>query len=711
MEEGGRAGLNFVRTAVLRSGANGTEGTEEEVERIEHHAPGDGNPPSALERERELLAKREHASLYDQLKSQREEQQEEWQRQRAAQDLPPELDEDELAYLREQQEKQHAKAMQNKLEEETQMAAFGNGDERRLRLTKNDDSEASDDLAETRADVKKTPPETFDLRAATQAPKRIKLKTGYRDLLLEGLKPLDAEALRLGMSASSTSTTKTSVSKRKAAAEKARLQTEKLLHASFDERGRARSGAFFDEFRDLDAMFTYFTWLRDRFPDHVSLGQIGTSAQGRPIVALRLAVSTQANANPNVVILGTEHGREWMVPMALAEAARLLLVDADEMPPLSSEEQQEAAFLRAPSLLKVVNIWLVPILNPDGYAHTFSARPDSELEEEKQKRFWRKNRQKNADGSIGIDLNRNWGSDGFTWGHGQTWTESEVYMGASPFEAAETRAFRDWIFGASESADALANDARVRRALARKRRLATPVSGLLAVHCCIGGVLQPRNYCAVQPHVERTHASVGRQLCQQMNAIGHGEYSFKPRRKTLEISSSGISIDWAFYDALIPYPLMIETSSSKAFIEARRQAKLAGETIGFGNDDDDDAGASGGGGGSIAQQRKEKLRAKMAADAGSDIRPVGAEMAVAILSHAGLVAGAMRLVSSRGPERDVELSPWGFLDVRNTTESDLYKCKVPGRPDLVPADPCAKNKLKPWIKCNKKSSRSKRKKT
>jgi len=439
--------------------------------------------------------------------------------------------------------------------------------------------------------------------------------------------------------------------------------------------------------------FSTLSGCKKKFPNQVSLGQFGTSAEGRSLVALRLAFSTEPNTNPNIVVLGTEHGREWMVPMSLSEAMRQILTG--ELASLESEE----SLPHPSSLLKLVNLWFVPIVNPDGYAYTFSAQPDSDSEEEKQKRFWRKNRQKNADGSIGIDLNRNWGSKGFTWGHGQTWTESEVYMGAEPFEAAETRAFRDWITGAKVPGS-LAKDARVRRALMKKRRLATAVSGLIAVHCCIGGVLQPRNYCKVSPKVERAHSAMGRHLCHQMNSVGHGEYSFKPRRKTLEISSSGISIDWAFYDALIPYPLMIETSSSKAFIEARRQAKLRGESF---DDDDEDGGGSGG---SIAQQRKEKLRAKMAADAGSDIRPVAAEMGLAILSHAGLVAGAFRLSSSRGTDRDVEFSPWGFLDSRNATQEDLYKCKNPGHPDLVPADPCAKNKLKPWIKCKKTSSKS-----
>lgn len=83
MDEEHRTGLRFVRSAVLRSGADGT-GTEEEVERTDHE-PATKNQ-TALERDLEILAKREqHGSLYDQLKNKRDEQNEEWERQRAAQ--------------------------------------------------------------------------------------------------------------------------------------------------------------------------------------------------------------------------------------------------------------------------------------------------------------------------------------------------------------------------------------------------------------------------------------------------------------------------------------------------------------------------------------------------------------------------------------------------------------------------------------------------
>lgn len=56
------------------------------------------------------------------------------------------------------------------------------------------------------------------------------------------------------------------------------------------------------------------------------------------------------------------------------------------------------------TLLDRRDVWVVPVLNPDGYAHTFSTE-----------RLWRKNRRRNVDGTVGVDLNRNypafWGRD------------------------------------------------------------------------------------------------------------------------------------------------------------------------------------------------------------------------------------------------------------------------------------------------------------
>ena len=50
---------------------------------------------------------------------------------------------------------------------------------------------------------------------------------------------------------------------------------------------------------------------------------------------------------------------------------------------------------------------IAPVLNPDGYEHTHTTD-----------RLWRKNKAKNIDGTVGVDLNRNWPNH---WGTVQYW--------------------------------------------------------------------------------------------------------------------------------------------------------------------------------------------------------------------------------------------------------------------------------------------------
>ena len=93
-----------------------------------------------------------------------------------------------------------------------------------------------------------------------------------------------------------------------------------------------------------------------------------------------------------------------------------LLRDADRDPNLRA-------------FLDRTNLWVVPVVNPDGYQYTWSGR-----------RFWRKNRR----GDHGVDLNRNFG---VAWGgRGSSPNErAETYRGAYAFSEPESAAMRDLI--------------------------------------------------------------------------------------------------------------------------------------------------------------------------------------------------------------------------------------------------------------------------
>lgn len=163
-------------------------------------------------------------------------------------------------------------------------------------------------------------------------------------------------------------------------------------------------------------------------PTLALLDTIGTSIEGRPIEAVKISDNVAAQENePEVLIVGCHHARELMgVELPLYLMRRLL--DGYGSDPVIA------------SLVNGRQVWIVPILNPDGYVYV--EQNSSGLSDG----WWRKNRRLNWDGSYGVDLNRNyayqWGFDDF--GSSPT-PSSEVYRGTGPFSEPETAAFRDFI--------------------------------------------------------------------------------------------------------------------------------------------------------------------------------------------------------------------------------------------------------------------------
>jgi carboxypeptidase T len=160
--------------------------------------------------------------------------------------------------------------------------------------------------------------------------------------------------------------------------------------------------------------------LANSQPDIVELREIGRSVENRPIWALR--IGERRGSNRKVCFLGCHHAREWVaveVPYRLAE---YLVQHASQNPVRQWLSQGE--------------IWVAPMVNPDGHEYTRT-----------QNRLWRKNRRRNPDGSIGVDPNRNYG---YMWGTLNVNTSShvpsdETYVGPHAFSEPETRAIRDLI--------------------------------------------------------------------------------------------------------------------------------------------------------------------------------------------------------------------------------------------------------------------------
>ncbi len=158
------------------------------------------------------------------------------------------------------------------------------------------------------------------------------------------------------------------------------------------------------------------------YPDVVSAKwSLGTSGEGRDIWCVRVSDNPEVDeANePEILFDGMHHAREIM-----ASEMVLMLIDH-----LGSEYGSDPEITW---LLDNREIYLVPIVNPDGIVYNETTDPTGGG-------MWRKNRRDNGDGSFGVDPNRNYP---FEWvGPGSsTDPSSDVYRGPSAGSEPEVQA-------------------------------------------------------------------------------------------------------------------------------------------------------------------------------------------------------------------------------------------------------------------------------
>ena len=164
--------------------------------------------------------------------------------------------------------------------------------------------------------------------------------------------------------------------------------------------------------------------LAGKAPDIASLFSIGKTTQGRDIWALRLcpdAKDSAASKKPGILFIGMHHAREHLsneVPLLLAK--RLI----------ESRSDPEVA-----RLLASRDVYVVPMLNPDGGEYDLSGD---------KYHMQRKNMSRNGDGTVGVDLNRN-----YAWGWGgegaSAYPGDDTYRGPSAFSEPETKAVKAFI--------------------------------------------------------------------------------------------------------------------------------------------------------------------------------------------------------------------------------------------------------------------------
>ncbi len=185
---------------------------------------------------------------------------------------------------------------------------------------------------------------------------------------------------------------------------------------------RAAPGEFPAEdsgYHTYSEMLTELDEAASRHPDIVDRTTVGRSAEGREIPAVKISDNAGVDEDePEVLFTCNQHAREHLTAeMCLHILKRYTDNYGSDRAISDAVDGRE--------------IWVVPMVNPDGVAHDISGSDYL---------GWRRNRQANP-----VDLNRNWGHQWGCCGGSSGDPNSSTYRGPEAFSAPETASLRDFV--------------------------------------------------------------------------------------------------------------------------------------------------------------------------------------------------------------------------------------------------------------------------
>ncbi|PAV18089.1 Zn-dependent exopeptidase [Pyrrhoderma noxium] len=153
---------------------------------------------------------------------------------------------------------------------------------------------------------------------------------------------------------------------------------------------------FHNDYHPLYEVDEFLEHIAALFPERVTLFELGHSAEGREMYAVRISSNADAvvrggERRTGFVISGAQHAREW-----ISTSSALYLIHL-----LASVPSSSTSILGG--LLEQFDFHIIPVPNPDGYVYTWE-----------NDRLWYKTRMPLGPGEScqGLDMNRNWG---FHW--------------------------------------------------------------------------------------------------------------------------------------------------------------------------------------------------------------------------------------------------------------------------------------------------------
>ncbi|PIK48749.1 putative carboxypeptidase B [Apostichopus japonicus] len=271
----------------------------------------------------------------------------------------------------------------------------------------------------------------------------------------------------------------------------------------------------YNKYNTFDNIVTWMTDFASANSDIVTEFNVGVTFEGRNIKGIKIG-ENQGSSKKAVYYEGGIHAREWISPATVINIARSLVDD------------YRTGNADVKEMLETFDYYIVPVLNADGYAHTYANGGD---------RLWRKNRNSDVPGRCtGVDLNRNWP---YQW---------EAANGVSDNSCGIT--YRGPTSGSELEIQAITNF------LVDEQR---EWVGFIDFHAYSQLVLSPWSYSKVAslPADSDVMVDAGTKAATALKAVYNTEYTVGPSARTL-YAASGCSEDWGYAVLGAQYSYVVE---------------------------------------------------------------------------------------------------------------------------------------------------------
>ncbi len=255
-------------------------------------------------------------------------------------------------------------------------------------------------------------------------------------------------------------------------------------------------------FLTLDELYENLELMHDLYPNLITqkskIANI-TTEEGRPIYYFKISDNpNQDEDEPEALYTALHHARE---PASMSQMIFFMWY-------LLENYGNDVEVKR---LVDSRELYFVPCVNPDGYRYNQTTNPSG-------MGYWRKNRTFSLNGTVGVDLNRNYG---YEWAFNNIGSspngDEETYRGESAFSESETQAIRE---------------------LCRQRKFKIAIN----YHTFGNIMIIPWGFSNVQTSENEQFYTLAKEFTK------YNKYTIGTATTTLNYQVNGVSDDWMYGD-------------------------------------------------------------------------------------------------------------------------------------------------------------------